>query len=227
MSVTKHVAANNDHGSMQSYLIGFILSLIFTFIPYYLVVNQVITGTLLLVTIVGFAVIQMLIQITFFLHIGRGPKPNWNLFFFAATVGIIIFVVSASIMIMSRLHYNMSPTEKINKIVNDEGIYQIGGKETGACEELFSNHQIVIKEAQVSPVYTFANKCDTLTFINEDTASKIITFGIYPNQGVYAGEIEIEVKNGRTETITLSETGTFQFYDRLQPETNGGFIINP
>src|SRR5687768_12731131 len=89
---------NSEHGTMKSYVIGFVLSLIFTFIPYYLVVNKTVSGGVLLATILGFAVLQMIIQITFFLHLGRGPKPKWNLYFFISTVGIILVVVGGSIM---------------------------------------------------------------------------------------------------------------------------------
>jgi cytochrome o ubiquinol oxidase operon protein cyoD len=221
-----HHSSNGEHGTMKSYVIGFILSLVFTFIPYSLVVNKTVTGTALLVTIVGFALIQMLIQITFFLHIGRGPKPNWNLFFFIATFGIILVVVGGSIMIMNNLHYNMSPEDKVKKLANDEGIAQVGGKETGACKELYDNHQVTIINGQVFPSHTTAGECDTLTFINEDDTVRAIAFGEHPDHGTYAGNSELlVVKKGRNETITLSETGTFQFHDHEQPETAGEFTV--
>lgn len=228
MSHTPHHTSNRvhgEHGTMRSYVIGFILSLVFTFIPYYLVVKQTVSGTSLLVTIVGFALIQMVIQITFFLHLGRGPKPNWNLFFFISTAGIIVLVVGGSIMIMNNLHYNMSPSDKVKKLANDEGIYQVGGKETGACKELYNNHKVTFVGGQVSPVIIVANKCDTLTFINEDATEREITFGTHPNHSAYAGEVELIVRPGRSKTINLSEVGTYQFHDHLQPEMAGGFTV--
>ncbi len=101
------------HKTVESYVIGFILSLIFTFIPYYLVVNQIVSGSSLLVTILGFAVVQMIIQIVFFLHLGRGPKPFYNVAFFISTVGIILIVVGGSIVIINNLHYNMLPSDRM------------------------------------------------------------------------------------------------------------------
>lgn len=218
---------NTEHGTMRSYVIGFILSLVFTFIPYYLVVNESFTSSLLLPVILGFGVLQMLIQVTFFLHLGRGPKPRWNLYFFVSTVGIILLVVGGSIVIIDNLHYNMSPSDKIKKLVNDEGIYQLGGEATGACQKIKANHQITILNGQVSPLHTSADKCDTLTFINEDGVAREITFGAHPQHGAYAGEIEIVVKKGRSETITLSDAGTYYFHDHLQPDTAGTFTVNP
>lgn len=225
MSKTHH-HSTTEHGTIVSYVIGFILSLLFTFIPYYLVVNQVITGTSLLITIVVFALIQMVIQITFFLHIGRGPKPNWNLFFFLSTFVIILAVVGGSIFIMNNLHYNMSPKDKIKKIVNDEGISQIGGEPTGACQELFDNHRIIIKNGQAYPYSVTAKRCDTLTFINEDETTREIAFGEHPYHESYAGSSElIIVRKGRGKTITLSENGTHKFHDHLHEETAGEFTV--
>lgn len=226
-SATERKAGHDtEHGTMQSYVIGFILSLVFTFIPYYLVVNKTVTGNTLLATILGFAVIQMVIQITFFLHLGRGPKPNWNFFFFIATAGIILFITVASVLIMKHLHYNMAPSDQTKKLVNNEGIYQIGGLETGACQELKTNHQIKIKDGQAYPSHIDASKCDTLSFINEDNGEREITFGTIVRHERYAGESKLTVKKSRSKTITLSETGTYKFYDALNSEAAGQFTVS-
>jgi cytochrome o ubiquinol oxidase operon protein cyoD len=217
--------SRQEHGTIASYILGFILSLIFTLIPYYLVVNHRIGGNALLATILAFAVAQLIIQVTFFLHLGRGPKPNWNLFFFVSTVGIIVVVVGGSILIISNLHYNMQPSEQTKKLINDEGIYQLNGELTGACQEIQTNYQIVIEDGNVSPVRTDAKKCDTLTFINKGSSTVKISFGTYPEHQSYAGENDLSVRRGQTETITLSESGSYNFYNELQPETTGAFNV--
>lgn len=222
---TKLTTQHAEHGTTKSYVIGFVLSIVFSLIPYFVVVNKSMSGTALQATILVFAMIQMLIQITFFLHLGRGPKPDWNLFFFISTAGIIAVVVGGSVFIIDNLHYNMSPEEKVKKIANDEGIYQVGGKETGACRELGTNYRIVIKDDIASPQTTGAAKCDTLTFINEDDDTKEITFGPHPDHGTYAGVEELAVRSGKSKTITLSETGSYSFHDHLQPETAGEFSV--
>lgn len=220
------MSKQSEHGSMISYTIGFLLSLLFTFIPYLLVVNETFSGNALWVTILGFAFAQMVIQITFFLHLGRGPKPNWNLFFFISTGAIILVVVGGSLFIMNNLHYNMSPLEKTKKIVNDEGIYQVDGKETGACQGQHDNHQIMLMNNQVSPTIVTATKCDTLTFMNHDEQVREITFAAHPDHGSYAGDMEVVVEPGKSETITLSDPGEFQFHDHIQPEVAGQFIVS-
>jgi len=223
------IAHDSEHGTMRSYIVGFLLSLVFTFIPYYMVVNHTVAGTALLSTILGFAVLQMLVQVIFFLHLGRGPKPKWNLFFFVATVGIILVVVAGSIVIIHNLHYNMTPADQIKKLVNDEGIAQVSGQKTGACPEFHSNRQVTIKNGAVSPLHTTAHQCDTLTFLNKDTSTltlSFITLGPYPHE-TYAGENELTIRKGQGTTITLSEIGTYRFYNQSQTTTAGDFTVKP
>lgn len=217
------------HGTAKSYVIGFILSLIFTAIPYYMVVNQTVTGTPLLATILGFAFLQMAVQIFFFLHLGRGPKPLYNVGFFVGTFGAIMVVVVGSVYIMAHLHDNMTPVtaaEKTMKLAEDEGIHQIHGEKTGACEGVHTEHKIIIKNGIASPGYIEARVCDTLTFFKEDDLDREITFGSHPQHGSYAGETELALRKGRGAMIVLGQPGTYQFHDHLNPETAGYFTVN-
>jgi hypothetical protein len=170
----------------------------------------------------------MLIQIFFFLHLGRGPKPLYNVAFFVSTVGIILVVVGGSIFIMSNLHYNMAPKDVTTKLAQDEGIDQVGGEKTGACADIGANHKVIIKNGQASPRHTDAHLCDTLTFINEDSKVRDIAFGKHPSHEVYGGEIEMTVRQGYPKTITLNQPGTqLLFHDHLEPTMNGSFTVKP
>jgi cytochrome o ubiquinol oxidase operon protein cyoD len=214
------------HGTITSYTTGFVLSLIFTLIPYYLVQNHNSgTSSVLLLAILGLAVIQLIIQVLYFLHLGRKPQPRWEIYFFIATVGMILVVVGGSLIIVNNLHRNMGVMDQEKKLVNDEGIAQINGKLTGACQTTLVNHQVVIKNDAVSPRHVTANKCDTLTFVSDDGLSHAMTFGTYPAHGSYAGDSELDVRPGKTKTITLSESGGFNFHDHERPEIEGSFLV--
>jgi cytochrome o ubiquinol oxidase subunit IV len=221
------IQSKGEHGTVWSYVIGFLLSLVFTAIPYYLVVNKTISGNALLATILGVAVLQMIIQIVFFLHLGRGPKPLYNIAFFVSTVGIILVVVGGSIWIMNHLNYNMMATDASKYLVEKEGIYQIDGEKTGACQGVHANHKVTIAGGKVSPVHTEARFCDTLTFINQDDTVRELTFGTHPQHGTYAGQAELSVRKGRGKTITLNEAGKYQFHDHLDPRVAGSFTVAP
>lgn len=213
--------------TIKAYVTGFILSLIFTFIPYFLVVNDSFKGTALLVTILGFGVLQMFVQLIFFLHVGRGPNASWNLYFLAGTAATILVVVGGSIVITHNLHYNMKPTDQVKRLVNEEGIYAIDDMKTGACKGQYQNHQITFTNTAITPTQITANQCDTLTFINKADKTRDIVFGEYNQHVSYAGEGVYVVRPGKNETITLSETGTFKFHDHLQPNVYGYFTVTP
>ena len=214
-------------GMHTLYVTGFLLSLVFTYIPYYLVTQKVLAGSVLLVVIIGFGVLQMLIQVLFFLHLGRKPYQPWQTGFLVATVGAIIVVVGASIWIMAHLHYNMTPQDMQAQLVNGEAIAQVNGQKTGACQEIGTNHQVILKDYVASPRHIDARQCDTLTFVNEDQQVKDMAFGEHPNHTAYAGQLDIITYNGHPETITLSQTGTYKFHDHLHEETNGDFTVTP
>jgi cytochrome o ubiquinol oxidase operon protein cyoD len=214
-----------EHGTTASYIVGFILSLIFTAIPYYMVVNKTVTGTALTVTLLGFAVWQMLIQIFFFLHLGRGPKPWYNVVFFVSTAGIIIFVVTGSIFIMDHLQANMAPVDVTKKLAQDEGIAEVGGQKTGACDDIGANHKVTITDGVATPAHVQARMCDSLSFINEDSTVHDIAFGKHPAQDIYGGESGETVRKGYPKTLTLNQAGTYEYHDHLNPSTHGFFTV--
>ncbi len=214
----------SEHGTTASYIVGFILSLIFTFIPYYLVVNKVIQGNALIFTILAIAVLQMAIQLFFFLHLGRGPKPLYNIVFFFATAGIIVITVGASLFIMANLYHNMLPEEVTTRVAQEENIASLGGVETGACQGNKENHIVVIKNGLPDPVYTVANRCDTLTFVS-DAGSRTFVFGTHPDYTSYGGLYEVIARSGRPEIVTLNQTGTFMFHDHDDPSVMGHFTV--
>lgn len=218
--------AKGEHGTIASYIIGFILSLIFTIIPYYLVVNKVLTGTALLLAILTIAVWQMIIQLVFFLHLGRGPKPFYNVVFFFATAGTIVVVIAASLFIMDNLYRTMSPQELVLKQSQGENIAQIGGKETGACNELRKSHVVTISDGVATPNSIQTDRCDTLSFVNQDGVTYEISFSTYSDDVSYGGMDKVVIGSGKSETITLNESGDFTFSDR-SAGLRGSFFVVP
>ena len=103
------MVTNKQHNkALYSYLIGFILSIILTIIPYLIVSKHLITNnhtTVLLVVL--FAIIQLVVQLLFFLHLSAKPEQKWNLFSFIFTVIVLLILVSGTLWIMWSMNYNM------------------------------------------------------------------------------------------------------------------------
>ena len=223
---SEHTQHGSEKGTKVSYVVGFILSLIFTAIAYVLVINKSLQGSALLGTILTLAVLQMFVQIFFFLHLGRGPKPLYNIFFFASTVFLILVVVIGSIFIMDNLHYTMAPApDTVKNIAQNESITQVEGEETGACRRTGVNHNVTIKNGLITPRHTQAKLCDTITFINQDKEVREMTFGVHPEHQSYGGIEEIRVYKGYNKTMTLNTAGQHLFHDHNNPATAGSFEV--
>lgn len=218
----------SKHGTITSYVIGFVLSLVFTLIPYYLVVNKSLRGNSLLATIIGFAVAQLVIQVVFFLHLGRERKPRFNLFFLVATIGIILLVVVGSIWIMNHLHYNMSAKNITDKVVADEAVHQVDGQQVGTCPgKAGTNHMVELKNNAANPRHVNAKLCDTLTIVNLDSVTRELNFGEYEKPDTYAGETGKALRPRRNMVLTLTEPGTYKFHDHLPGGASGEFTVTP
>ena len=96
-----------SHGSVKTYMTGFILSIILTVIPVWMVMNGSASKPVILGAILVTAVIQILVHLVCFLHMNTKSDEGWNMTAFIFTVIIIAILVVGSIWIMWNLNYNM------------------------------------------------------------------------------------------------------------------------
>ena len=96
-----------SHGSVKTYMTGFILSIILTVIPFAMVMSGSASHAVILGTILVTAVVQIVVHLVYFLHMNSKSDEGWNLTAFIFTVIIIAIVVVGSIWIMWNLNYNM------------------------------------------------------------------------------------------------------------------------
>lgn len=114
----------NDKGTTKLYVFGFALSILLTLAAYFSVVNKLFSGMILTAFITALALVQLMVQLIFFLHLGQESKPRWKQAIFLSTVSIILVIIIGSLWIMSNLNYhNMSPGDTNNYILKNEGIY--------------------------------------------------------------------------------------------------------
>ena len=89
------------HGSVKSYVAGFILSIVLTIIPLLSVLNHWLDGGALILFIIVMAVLQLLVQLFFFMHIKEGEKPKYNVMALILGLFIVFVIVAGSMWIMS------------------------------------------------------------------------------------------------------------------------------
>lgn len=114
------------HGTVRTYTIGFGLSLLLTFEAFYIATHQSLGATNATIIVLVLAIVQLLVQLFFFLHLDRAAKAPWNVLMFIFTAVIVSIVVFGSLWIMNNLNYHMgqrmTPQQTDNYIKHDEGI---------------------------------------------------------------------------------------------------------
>lgn len=106
-----------------AYIIGFVLSIITTLAAYFITVKRLWNADALIYIILSLAVVQLIVQIVFFLHIGRGSR--WKAISFYFMLFVVLIIVIGTIWIMHNLNYNMmdmSPAEMKEYMHANEGI---------------------------------------------------------------------------------------------------------
>jgi len=93
--------------TIRPYLIGLGLAVILTAIPFALVATGALTRLTTLAIIAIAAVLQILVHLGFFLHIGFRSTPRENLIALAFAAVLIFFMVGGTLWIMFDLYYRM------------------------------------------------------------------------------------------------------------------------
>ncbi len=105
--------------TLKSYVTGFVLSVMLTLAAYFAVVNHMQAVIWLIVIL---ALIQLLVQLIFFLHLGQGADSRWNLIVLFSTFGVVCILVLGSLWIMQHLNYNMTPGQMNEYMMKSEGM---------------------------------------------------------------------------------------------------------
>jgi cytochrome o ubiquinol oxidase subunit IV len=109
MSAHEHDTAPS-HSTLRGYLTGFLLSVVLTAVPFWLVMSQVLpsaTATGLL--IMAFAVVQILVHMFYFLHMDFKVEGGWSMMALIFTLILVLIALTGSLWVMYHLNKNMMP----------------------------------------------------------------------------------------------------------------------
>jgi cytochrome o ubiquinol oxidase operon protein cyoD len=96
------------HATTKDYVIGFLLSVVLTAIPFWLVMSGAIadkstTGLI----IMAFAAVQVVVHMIYFLHMNGKIEGGWNLMAALFTILLVAIILAGSAWVMFHLNYNM------------------------------------------------------------------------------------------------------------------------
>ncbi len=92
------------HGTLRSYIHGFIASLLLTLASFALVITKRLSGHFLIYTIVALGLIQAAVQLRFFLKLGHEGHPRWETLVFGFMLFVLLLIAICSLWIMKNLN---------------------------------------------------------------------------------------------------------------------------
>ncbi|MFC4808146.1 cytochrome o ubiquinol oxidase subunit IV [Paenibacillus sp. GCM10023250] len=92
------------HGSLRSYTLGFLCSIVLTVIPAAIVIGGWLDGFSKMAALMAAGVLQLAVQLLFFMHLREEKKPRYNLLALILGLVILVVIVAGSMWVMT---YNM------------------------------------------------------------------------------------------------------------------------
>jgi cytochrome o ubiquinol oxidase operon protein cyoD len=102
-----NVHNGETHGSVRSYLIGFVLSVILTAASFFIVMGHGVQTSTAVLMIAVLAMIQVVVHLVYFLHLNASLEQSWNVMAFGFTVMTAVILFGGSIWIMHNVSMNM------------------------------------------------------------------------------------------------------------------------
>lgn len=113
-----HDVHHDDHGhddggyhfSTKGYVVGFLLSVVLTAIPFWLVMTKALpTPGMTAAVILGFAAVQIVVHMIYFLHMNAKIEGGWSMLALIFTAALVLIMLAGSIWVMYHLNTNMMP----------------------------------------------------------------------------------------------------------------------
>ncbi|MBO1907373.1 cytochrome o ubiquinol oxidase subunit IV [Microvirga sp. 3-52] len=110
-----HGGGHGEHphgaqGTFRSYMTGFVLSVILTAIPFWLVMGDVLNDTLMTsIVIMALAAVQIVVHMIYFLHMNTKSEGGWTFLALLFTLTLVVITLVGSIWVMYHMDQNMMP----------------------------------------------------------------------------------------------------------------------
>lgn len=107
-----HAHSEGGHGTFQSYMTGFVLSVILTVIPFWLVMGNVLDNSLVTtLVILALGGVQMVVHVIYFLHMSTKSEGGWTFMALIFTITLVVIMLASSVWVMYHLNHNMMPMD--------------------------------------------------------------------------------------------------------------------
>ncbi|MBR0820096.1 cytochrome o ubiquinol oxidase subunit IV [Bradyrhizobium liaoningense] len=110
-----HHGDGHSHGTFSSYMLGFVLSVVLTAIPFWLVMSGTLPSKqITALVIMAFAVVQIVVHMIYFLHMNTKSENGWSMMALIFTIVMVVIALSGSLWVMNHLNSNMMPMHQMS-----------------------------------------------------------------------------------------------------------------
>jgi len=108
---------NGYHASIKGYVTGFVLSILLTAIPFWLVMAKVLpTPGMTAFVIMAFAAVQIVVHMIYFLHMNTRVEGGWSMMALLFTGILVVIMLAGSIWVLYNLNTNMMPVHDMTQM---------------------------------------------------------------------------------------------------------------
>ena len=115
-----HHGEEEIHVTTGGYVTGFILAVILTVIPFWLVMGDVIADRATAALVLGlFAIAQVIVHMYFFLHMNGKIQGGWTLLSTIFSVVFVAITIAGTLWVMFHMNANMMPTHSNTHTIHE------------------------------------------------------------------------------------------------------------
>jgi cytochrome o ubiquinol oxidase operon protein cyoD len=109
-----HHGNGHAHSTFSGYMLGFVLSVVLTAIPFWLVMSGTLPSKqVTALVIMAFAIVQIVVHMIFFLHMSPKSENGWTMMALIFTIVMVVIALSGSLWVMNHLNSNMMPMHEM------------------------------------------------------------------------------------------------------------------
>lgn len=109
-----HHGDGHAHSTFSGYMLGFVLSVVLTAIPFWLVMSGTLPSKqITALVIMAFAVVQIVVHMIYFLHMSPKSENGWSMMALIFTIVMVVIALSGSLWVMNHLNSNMMPIHEM------------------------------------------------------------------------------------------------------------------
>lgn len=106
-----HEEHDDLHVTSGEYIKGFILAVILTVIPFWLVMTDVIQDRATAVMVLGlFAMVQVIVHMVYFLHMNGKIQGGWTMMSTIFAIVFVVITIAGTLWVMFHMNTNMMPS---------------------------------------------------------------------------------------------------------------------